>query len=192
MDFKDYYKMLGVERQASADDIKKAYRKLARKYHPDINPGSDEAEGKFKEINEAYEVLSDTDKRGKYDRFGSDYRHHEKSGGGSGFDWSQYASQPGGVRVDLAATVPAAFPTFSRHCLEAQARGRPVVMGRARPVVCGGKKARITNSRLKLRWKKLSLGRNASCVSKRRGRVQHVLVPGPKETPCARRAAALV
>lgn len=101
MDFKDYYKVLGVQRKASADDIKKAYRKLARKYHPDINPGSDEAEGKFKEINEAYEVLSDTDKRGKYDRFGSDYRHYEQSGGGSGFDWSQYASQPGGARVDF-------------------------------------------------------------------------------------------
>ena len=101
MDFKDYYKVLGVERQASADEIKKAYRKLARKYHPDINPGNAEAETKFKEINEAYEVLSDGNKRAKYDRFGSDYRHYQQTGGAGGFDWSQYAAQPGGVRVDF-------------------------------------------------------------------------------------------
>jgi len=103
MDFKDYYKTLGVERQASADDIKKAYRKLARKHHPDINPGNADAEAKFKEINEAYEVLSDADKRTKYDRFGSDYNRYQQNGGGAGggFDWSQYASQPGGVRVDM-------------------------------------------------------------------------------------------
>jgi len=102
MDFKDYYKVLGVERKASADEIKKSYRKLARKYHPDINPGNDEAEAKFKEINEAYEVLSDDDKRTKYDRFGADYRHYEQAGGGSGgFDWSQYQTPGGGRRVDF-------------------------------------------------------------------------------------------
>src|SRR5258708_5841573 len=67
MDYKDYYKTLSVARDASADDIKKAFRKLARKYHPDVNPGDKKAEEKFKEINEAYEVLSDQDKRRKYD-----------------------------------------------------------------------------------------------------------------------------
>ena len=60
MDYKDYYKVLGVARTASADDIKKAFRKLARKYHPDVNPGDKKSEAKFKEINEAYEVLSDS------------------------------------------------------------------------------------------------------------------------------------
>jgi len=101
MEFKDYYKTLGVNRDASADEIKKAFRKLARKYHPDINPGDQTAESKFKEINEAYEVLSDTAKRQKYDQFGSDWNRYQQGGGAGGFDWSQYANQPGGVRVDF-------------------------------------------------------------------------------------------
>lgn len=101
MEYKDYYKVLGVERNAAADDIKKSYRKLARKYHPDINPGNADAETKFKEINEAYEVLSDTDKRAKYDRFGADFNRYQQSGNSGGFDWSQYSSQPGGVHVDI-------------------------------------------------------------------------------------------
>src|SRR3954453_13602179 len=67
----DYYKSLGVDRKASADEIKKAYRKLARQYHPDRNPGDAKAEERFKEISEAYDVLSDPDKRKKYDRGGS-------------------------------------------------------------------------------------------------------------------------
>lgn len=102
MEYKDYYKTLGVARDASADDLKKAFRKLARKYHPDINPGDADAEGKFKEINEAYEVLSDVDKRKKYDQFGADWNRYQQGGSAqSGFDWSRYASQPGGTRVDF-------------------------------------------------------------------------------------------
>jgi molecular chaperone DnaJ len=101
MDPKDYYNILGVGRNASADEIKKAFRKLARKYHPDINPGDQAAENKFKEINEAYEVLSDADKRKKYDQFGADWNRYQQAGANGGFDWSQYASQPGGVRVDF-------------------------------------------------------------------------------------------
>jgi DnaJ-class molecular chaperone len=101
MEFKDYYKVLGVSRNASADEIKKAYRKLARKYHPDINPGDKQAEAKFKEINEAYEVLSDKEKRQKYDQFGADWNRYQQAGGTGGFDWSQYVNQPGGVRVDF-------------------------------------------------------------------------------------------
>ena len=75
MEFKDYYKVLGVERSAAAADIKSAYRKLARKYHPDVNPNDKKAEGQFKDINEAYQVLSDAEKRRKYDQLGADWEH---------------------------------------------------------------------------------------------------------------------
>ncbi|HEY0271877.1 MAG TPA: J domain-containing protein [Chitinophaga sp.] len=91
MNVKDYYKILGVEKSASEDEIKKAYRKLAKKYHPDKNPGDKAAEEKFKEANEAYEVLSDAEKRKKYDQFGSDWQHYEQRGGRpEDFDWSNF------------------------------------------------------------------------------------------------------
>ncbi len=77
MDYIDYYKTLGVTSSATADDIKKAYRKLARKYHPDLNPNDAEAEQKFKEINEANEVLSNEENRKKYDQYGQDWKHAE-------------------------------------------------------------------------------------------------------------------
>jgi DnaJ-class molecular chaperone len=82
---KDYYQVLGVSRGASDQEIKQAYRKLARQYHPDINPGDKQAEARFKEINEAYEVLSDKEKREKFDRFGSDWRRYEQGGPGVDF-----------------------------------------------------------------------------------------------------------
>ncbi len=77
MKFIDYYKILGVPKNASQQDIKKAYRKLARKYHPDVNPGDSAAEKKFKEINEANEVLGDPENRAKYDEYGKDWQHAE-------------------------------------------------------------------------------------------------------------------
>jgi curved DNA-binding protein len=88
---KDYYQILGVGRGASEQEIKQAYRKLARKYHPDINPGDKQAEARFKEINEAYEVLSDKEKREKYDRFGSDWRRYEQGGPGADFGGADFA-----------------------------------------------------------------------------------------------------
>jgi curved DNA-binding protein len=78
MEYIDYYKVLGVDKNASADDIKKAYRKLARKYHPDVNPNNKEAHKKFQEVNEANEVLSDPEKRKKYDQYGKDWKHAEE------------------------------------------------------------------------------------------------------------------
>ncbi len=96
MEYKDYYKILGVDRNADERTIKKAYRRLARKYHPDVNPGDKEAEEKFKEINEAYEVLSDPEKRAKYDRLSENYRRWQQMGGQpGGFDWAQWFAQAG-------------------------------------------------------------------------------------------------
>jgi curved DNA-binding protein len=99
MDYKDYYKILGVERKASVDDIRKAYRKLAMQHHPDKNPGDKKAEDKFKEINEAYQVLSDEQKRARYDQLGSAYSNFRTRGGRPGdFQWDDWFQQNGGQR----------------------------------------------------------------------------------------------
>jgi curved DNA-binding protein len=84
MEFKDYYSTLGIAKTSSQKDIKAAYRKLARKHHPDVNQGDKSAEGRFKEINEAYEVLGDPDKRKKYDELGANWRQYEQAGAQGG------------------------------------------------------------------------------------------------------------
>ena len=93
MDFKDYYTILGVATTSTADEVKKAYRKLAVKYHPDKNPGDKIAEEKFKEINEANEVLSDATKRKQYDTLGADWRNYQQGGGKQGFDTFKHGGQ---------------------------------------------------------------------------------------------------
>ncbi len=101
MDFKDYYKILGLTKTATTDEIKKAFRKLAIKYHPDKNPNDKLAEEKFKEINEANQVLGDAEKRKKYDELGENWKYHQQSGQQTGgneqdFDWSQWTDKQGG------------------------------------------------------------------------------------------------
>ena len=126
--FKDYYALLGVSRTASTEEIKQSFRKLARQYHPDVNPGDQGAEAKFKEVSEAYEVLSDPDKRKKYDQFGQYWQQADRAGGGAyggapgdfgGFDFSAYGSFDefinellgrfaGGVGVTAVVAIPTA------------------------------------------------------------------------------------
>ncbi|NNC82254.1 MAG: J domain-containing protein [Flavobacteriales bacterium] len=109
MEFIDYYQVLGLQRDADAKEIKKAYRKLARKYHPDLNPNDKEAELQFKRVNEAHEVLSDPEKRKKYDAYGKDWKHadqfeeakrRQQSQGRSGGRTYTYSSGNGGADFD--------------------------------------------------------------------------------------------
>jgi curved DNA-binding protein len=111
MEYKDYYRILGVDRNASEKDIKRAYRQLARQFHPDVNPGDKQAEDQFKKINEAYEVLSDKEKRAKYDQLGASWQQWQRMGRDPGqFDWSQwFAGAPGGIHVDWSNGTGGAF-----------------------------------------------------------------------------------
>lgn len=105
MEYRDYYNVLGVERNATEDDIKRSYRKLALEHHPDHNPGNKSAEEKFKEINEAYQVLSDPEKKTRYDQLGKSYNNYTQRGGSPGnFNWEDwFVRNPrgGNVRVEV-------------------------------------------------------------------------------------------
>jgi DnaJ-class molecular chaperone with C-terminal Zn finger domain len=96
MDFKDYYASLGVSPDADDKTIKKAYQKLAKKYHPDVNPGDKTAEAKFKEATEAYQAISDPEKRRKYDELRQDYQQWQTRGGRGDYNWERWQSNPGG------------------------------------------------------------------------------------------------
>jgi curved DNA-binding protein len=127
MDYKDYYQILGVPRTAAQDEIKKAYRKLARQYHPDNNPGDKKSEAKFKELNEANEVLSDPNKRRKYDTLGSQWQQYQQTGGQpGGFDWSQWTT---GDSVDLGDLFGGGggFSDFFTRVFGSTAEGQPRV-----------------------------------------------------------------
>lgn len=121
---RDYYEVLGVEKTASEDEIKSAYRKLAKKYHPDLNPGNAEAEAKFKEVNEAYGVLSDADKRAKYDQYGTADPQAGFGGGGfsGGFGGFGSGGFSGGFE-DIFENIFGGF-TGSRHSNNAPEQGR--------------------------------------------------------------------
>src|SRR5919198_660575 len=109
---RDYYEVLGVARGASDKDIRNAYRKLARKFHPDLNPNDKAAETKFKEVSEAYEVLSDAEKRKKYDRYGHDWQQVEAAEAAArqgGFGNARWGPGQGGVRFETADFDDAAF-----------------------------------------------------------------------------------
>ncbi|MHB8126900.1 MAG: DnaJ C-terminal domain-containing protein [Desulfitobacteriaceae bacterium] len=95
MDFKDYYNVLGVKPDADSKTIKKTYHQLAKKYHPDVNPGDKNAESKFKEVTEAYQAIIDPEKRKKYDELRQNYQQWQQQGGRGNFDWDRWQTNPG-------------------------------------------------------------------------------------------------
>jgi curved DNA-binding protein len=125
MEYHDYYKILGVPRGSGEAEIKKAYRKLAMRYHPDRNPGDKQAEDRFKEINEAYQVLSDPQKRARYDQLGEDYSQWQQKGAPGNYDWGRWSSGPGVQQVDLGDLFgDGAFSDFFRSIFGGTAIGQ--------------------------------------------------------------------
>ena len=128
---KDYYKILGVSRSATEKEIKQAYRRLARKHHPDVNPGDKSAEARFKDINEAHEVLSDAEKRKKYDRFGDQWQHADqfaKAGQGAQGDFRRggtYTTSDFGDVGDLGSIFESVFQGFGTRSGTVRRSGKP-------------------------------------------------------------------
>ncbi len=125
-DKRDYYEVLGVDKSASAEDIKKAYRQLAKKYHPDLNPGNKEAEEKFKEVNEAYEVLSDADKKARYDQFGHAGVDPSYGGGGYGGGFSGGFGDMGDISDIFNSFFGGGFSSSGRSNPNAPRRGQDI------------------------------------------------------------------
>jgi len=125
MEYRDYYQILGLPRSASADEIKKTYRKLALQYHPDRNPGDKQAEDRFKEINEAYQVLSDPQKRTRYDQLGEDYSKWQQNGNPGNYDWGRWSAGSGAQQVDIGDLFgDGAFSDFFRSIFGASLVGQ--------------------------------------------------------------------
>ena len=128
---KDYYRVLGVSRSATEKEIKQAYRRLARRYHPDVNPGDKSAEARFKDINEAHEVLSDAEKRKKYDRFGDQWQHADqfaKAGQGAQWDFRKggtYTTSDFGDLGDLGSIFDSVFRGFGTRSGTVRRSGKP-------------------------------------------------------------------
>lgn len=167
MDFIDYYQILGINKNASQDDIKKAYRKLARKYHPDLNPNDVASEKKFKEINEANEVLSNPENRKKYDQYGKDWKHAEQfekaqqdyghyQGGGQSFGGDFGGFSSGGDYSDFFESLfghgRAGFGSQRQHAkfkgadlrAELQLDLKEIYQTHKRTLTINGKKIRLT------------------------------------------------
>ena len=117
--YKNYFQVLGVERSADADEVKRAFRKLARQYHPDVNPGDASAEARFKEISEAYEVLSDPEKRRRYEQFGQYWNQAGASAGSAGagmdVDFGRYGNFDDFIVHFFCSFVKGLFANVSKH-----------------------------------------------------------------------------
>ncbi|GAB4494986.1 MAG: DnaJ C-terminal domain-containing protein [Anaerolineales bacterium] len=124
MEYKDYYQILGVNRSATEDEIKRAYRRLAKTYHPDHNPGDKRAEERFKEVNEAYQVLSDPQKRAHYDRVGSDYQNWRQTGRGDNYNWDNWTTGGGATPQDFNDLFGGSFSEFFNQIFGGM-RGNP-------------------------------------------------------------------
>lgn len=149
-DKRDYYEVLGVGRSASEDEIKKAYRQLAKKYHPDLNPDNKEAEEKFKEVNEAYEVLSDPDKKSRYDQFGHAGVDPSYGGGGYGGGFSGGFGDMGDIGDIFNSFFGGGFGTSSRANPNAPRRGQDIETDITINFMdaCNGKEVEISLNRL--------------------------------------------
>jgi len=133
MDYRDYYKVLGVKRDASASEIKRAFRKLAREHHPDLKPGDSAAERRFKEVNEANEVLSDPEKRRKYDTLGANWEALSRAGATGTDPFAGFRGGGGGVRYEFRGGGDAGgFSDFFRTFFAADAAGGPASAGGGR------------------------------------------------------------
>ena len=127
MDFKDYYKTLGVARTSTEKEIKSAYRKLARQYHPDVNPGDKKVEQRFQEINEAYEVLSDAENRKKYDHLGADWKQGGQRRPSGGFKAGQFACRiPDHGNLGVFQSTDQSLNTFRLHGFIHQIPFKPI------------------------------------------------------------------
>jgi len=198
MDYKDYYKILGVDRKASEEDIKRAYRKLALKYHPDHNPNDKTAEEKFKEINEAYQVLGDAEKKARYDQLGDSYFHYQQHGGAPGnFNWEDWftgssAGSPGNVHVeygDLNDVLGGEFSEFFTRIFGGMAgrQGRTATRSAPRPAPSYEQQVEIslyeaytgTTRLLEIDGRRLEVKIPKGARSGTKVRVPQIVSPGP-------------